>query len=204
MRNSIKKEFGLQKPRAIVLDDSSRARRMTARRLQSAGFQVTECSSIADFESNWIPGTVDVIVSDWDLSHGTGGTGESVLLLVRKRDWDVPFVLVSGKLDEAGPRASVLASLLGSGAARFVKRGSDGIRSACEAAEELIERRDLALMKLVLAMRPLALRNESIVTTTGPMSARDALAEIVSQPSHSHNASRPIAAARAKAMESAL
>jgi CheY-like chemotaxis protein len=202
MRRSIKKEFGAQKPRAIVLDDNAQARRMTARRLSSAGFQVAEYSSVDQFQSEWLPGTVDVIVSDWDLSHDKEQHGDSVLLFVRARDWDVPFVLVSGKLEAAGTRADVLTTLLGSGGARFVKRGADGIKQACEAAEELIERRDLALMKLVLALRPLALRNESISTSTGRLSARESLAELVSKPSHSHDASRPIATARARELTS--
>src|SRR5260370_6106351 len=100
MRNSIRKEFGAQRPRAIVLDDNARARRMTARRLRSRGFEVAECKNPTEFLRDWKPGTVDVIVADWELSNNHSELGDKMLSSVRERDWDVPFVLVSGKLDQ--------------------------------------------------------------------------------------------------------
>jgi CheY-like chemotaxis protein len=198
MRASIVKEFGAQRPRALVLDDNARARRMTARRLRGMGFDVVECGDAKEFLQQWKPGTVDVIVADWQLSSNENEFGDRVLEQVRKRDWDVPFVLVSGKLDEDTDRALVLARLLESGGARFVKRGSDGISKACEEAEELIERRDLALLKIILSLREGALAGESIQTTTGKQSVEKLLEEVVSRPAASHDVSRPIAQALSK------
>lgn len=198
MRKSISREFGTQQPRAIVLDDNPNARRMTARKLRTRGFHVVECANSAEFHQKWIPGTVDVIVSDWQLSHNEYEEGDRVLEEVRKRDWDVPFVLVSGKLDQARQRAGVLERLLESGSARFVERGDGGIEQACDLAEDLIERRDLTLLKIVLALRPAALVGAAVSTSSGEVTARDALEELVSKPAKSHDAERPIASARSK------
>jgi CheY-like chemotaxis protein len=181
-----------------VLDDNARARKMTARRLRSRGFEVVECKDAAEFMRDWKPGTVDVIVADWQLSDNDDELGDKILSRVRQRDWDVPFVLVSGKLDQGAERAPVLEALLQSGGARFVKRGTNGIRVACDDAEDLIERRDLALLKVILSLRAGALSGATIQTTSGARSVGDILEEIVSKPQASHDAERPIAQARGK------
>ncbi|HVZ73904.1 MAG TPA: response regulator [Polyangia bacterium] len=195
MRATIRKEFGRTKPRALVLDDNARARTMTARNLRKRGFEVLECKDVADFDRCWSPGTIDVIVADWNLSGNPMDDGDKVLSRVRKADWDVPFVLVSGKLDEDTQKAPVLARLLEEGSARFVKRGSSSIDKACEEAEKLIERRDLALLKLVLSLRPAALSDQIIQTSSGREAVSKLLAKIVSAPAASHDAERPIAVA---------
>src|SRR4051794_8034977 len=127
MKPSIQKEFGAQRPRAILLDDEDDVRRMTARTLAGLGFDTVECGNSRQFVDMWKPGTADVIISDWDLTHEEHQKGNSVLEEVRKQDWDVPFVLVSGRLEQAEARAGVLKSLLDSGSARFVVRGDSGI-----------------------------------------------------------------------------
>ena len=197
MRASIKKEFGDSRPRAIVLDDSASARSMTAGRLRKRGFEVVECGKVVDFLAAWKPGLFDVVIADWDLSHDKSEHGDRVLEGVRKRDWDVPFVLVSGKLDQSAERARVLQDLLQSGGARFVQRGDNGIKRACDSAEDLIERRDLMLLKIILSLRPAALSNQKIVTSSGKESVQEQLETLVSKPKASHNAERPIARARA-------
>lgn len=193
MRPSIAKEFGARTPRAVVLDDNANARAMMARRLQGAGFEVDTYADVSSFLGAWLPGTVDVIVADWDLSSLPSERGDRVLEAIRRRDWDVPFVLVSGKLGEDEKRVGVLGNLLECGAARFVQRGRDGIRKACDEAQSLIERRDLALLKVILALRPAALGGATIATSSGEQSAADLLAELVSSPSASHDVERPLA-----------
>jgi hypothetical protein len=135
-----------------------------------------------------------VIVSDWDLSNRADENGDAVLKSVREKDWDVPFVLVSGKLGEASDRASVLETLLDNGGAGFVERG-EGISRTCDLAEDLIERRDLALLKTLLTLRAGALANKTVPTSSGAVSVRKELAALVSKPSTSHNVSRPLAQA---------
>ncbi len=200
MRASIEKEFGPHRPRAIVLDDNARARKMTARRLRGRGFEAIECEGADDFLRKWRPGTADVIIADWQLSNDETKCGDRVLEQVRTRDWDVPFVLVSGKLEEDDTeRATVLAHLLESGSARFVRRGAVGIRQACDEAEDLIERRDLALLKVILSLREGALTGATIQTTSGEQSVEKLLEEVVIKPAASHDAERPIAQSRARA-----
>jgi hypothetical protein len=174
---------------------------MTARKLKSRGFEVQQYDNVRDFRVAWKPGMVDVIIADWDLSSKAAESGDNVLAEVRQRDWDVPFVLISGKLDEDGQRANVLAKLLANGSARFVGRGpdgeQDGIAKACDEAEDLIERRDLALLKVILSLRPAALASESVPTTAGTRSVEELLAEAVVKPAKSHDFERPVAVALA-------
>jgi hypothetical protein len=163
-----------------VLDDSANARKMTIRRLRSRGFETLDC----------------VIIADWELSHDADKHGDKVLEAVRKRDWDVPFGLVSGKLEQDTERAGILEKLLESGSARFVKRGHGAIAEACESAEDLIERRDLALLKVILNLREGALRGVKIKTTTGEEAVSKLLESVVSRPKASHDAGRPVAKSR--------
>jgi len=184
-------------PRALVLDDNGRALEMTARRLRSRGFDVIECRTRADFEAAWDPGMFDVLVADWQLAADYHG--DAVLQAVRERDWDVPFVLVSGRLGDDAKRSPVLATLLQSGNARFVVRGDSGIRLVCEAAEDLIERRDHALLKVILALRPAARKELGITTSSGRRSVRALLADILARPGASDVADEPIASGLAGA-----
>jgi len=198
MRQSILKEFGMRRPRAIVLDDNAHARRMTGRQLRKRGFETVECATAEEFLKVWKPGTVDVVIADWHLSNDPTKYGDKMLEQVRKRDWDVPFVLVSGQLGEKTERAKILESLLNSGGATFVQRGEGGIRKACESAEDLIERRDLALLKLILALRSGALAGTRVKTSSGEQSVAKLLESIVSKPKASHDAERPIANNRSR------
>ena len=198
MRVSILKEFGVRKPRAAVLDDNAHARRMTARQLRKRGFETVECATADEFLQVWKPGTVDVVIADWHLSNDPKENGDKMLEAVRKRDWDVPFVLISGQLDEDTERAKILQHLLNSGGATFVQRGDGGIRKACERAEDLIERRDLALLKLILALRSGALEGVHTKTSSGEQPVAKLLESIVSKPKASHNAERPIASNRSR------
>jgi CheY-like chemotaxis protein len=190
MRKDIVREFGDRKPRAVVLDDSARARIMTARHLRRRGFEVILCKSVDEFWTMWTPGTADVVVADWHLSDTD--RGQEVLQAIRQRDWDVPFVLVSGRLQEDSDRADVLAQLLESGGARFVERGDTAIAKACDEAQDLMGRRDPALVKIILAFRSAALAGGEIQTSSGTQSVSAMLEEIVTTPSASHEAERPV------------
>lgn len=196
MRRSILNEFGQRKPRALVLDDNANARKMTVRKLRQRGFETVECATTGEFFEIWKPGTVDVVIADWNLSNDPKEFGDKVLEAVRHQDWDVPFVLVSGRLNENTGRAKILERLLVQGGAAFVQRGDGGIATACDRAEDLIERRDLALLKLILPLRDGALANSQIKTATGAVTAQQLLDSIVVNPKASHDAERPIASNR--------
>ena len=111
---------------------------------------------------------------------------------------DVPFVLISGRLKEADPRAGVLERVLQSGGAGFVTRGEKGIERACDLAEDLIERRDLSLLKMILALREGATAGKSISTSSGTVQVRKILSDLVASPKESHNALRPVSTAHGK------
>lgn len=196
MKDELRREFGGATPRALVLDDNPRSRTMTERRLRKSGFEVQTCASLPEFHRLWRPGTFDVIVADWDLA--ANAKGDEVLLHVRDRDWEVPFVLVSGKLPEDGRRSKVLERLLEQGGARFVERGADGIERACEEAERLQLRRDLALLKVILALRPAVLKSLVVGTSSGVITTESILADLLKTPASRALAEGPIADAISK------
>ena len=199
MKKSVKADFDGHKPKAIVLDDNARSKTMTARKLRQLGFLVSECGTVEEFWRLWSPGMFDLIVADWQLSQRAADNGDKVLGQVRKRDWDIPFVLVSGKLVEDEQRAKVLQSLLRNGQARFVVRGNDGISKICAEAEELTQRRDQTLLKVILSLRDAAEAGMTFKTTTGTESVRHQLAELVANPIESHQTLRPLATLRGRA-----
>lgn len=198
MRESLAKEYGSQLPRAIVLDDDQKARAIMTRALQRTGFEVAKCKSFADFRDVWKPGMADVIVADWQLSHIPEEHGDRVLEWVRSRDWDVSFVLISGRLGEAEPRVEVVEKLLESGGAAFVPRGESGFEMACEKAQDLIERRDMSLLKSILLFRKAADEGVTLSTSSGETTAEEFLAELVVQPDRTHNFLRPVSSSRGK------
>jgi len=145
MRASIKKEFGDSRPRAIVLDDSASARSMTARRLRKRGFEVVECSNVADFQDVWKPGSLTSLLPTgiylmtnrsmgivyWKMFARATGTCRLCLCL---ESWiRVP----------QGPRYYKISC---KAAGRGCRRGDNGIKRACDDAEDLIERRILVCL----------------------------------------------------------
>lgn len=200
MKDSVAKEFGGARPRVIVLDDDDNARRMAAIKLERRGFAVTSCESKPAFEGVWKPGMFDLIVADWQLAQSPLEHGDKVLMWVRERDWDVPFILISGRLEDDHQKAPILSVLLNNGSARFVTRGDEGFfNTVCDQGEELLERRDMTLLKVLLALRPAADEGVSISTSSGEMSALDHIAGLVSLPKAAHDALRPISRFRTKA-----
>ena len=191
MSKVILKEFGKTKPRAIVLDDEDRVRLTMASELQSEGFEVIECADLAKFETEWAPGMFDLIVADWDLSQLVHG--DEVLRAIRERDWDVPFILVSGRLNEDDKKSEVFGSMLSQGSCDFVERGDDAIARICEKAFQLLEKRDLALLRLILRFRSGAIRDLKIQSSSGPVGGKEILAELVRDPASSHDGEGPLA-----------
>lgn len=192
MNKTILKEFGNSSPRVIVLDDSDRPRAALRRELESEGLEVSEFSDVKSFEKSWAPGMFDLIVADWDLSERE--KGDEVLASIRESDWDVPFILISGRLNEDGPsRSQVFESMLSEGNCDFVERGDDASAQVIKKAFKLIEQRDFALLRVVLRFRQAALEEKQVKTTSGSVSALDILAELVRSPSNSHDVEGPLA-----------
>jgi len=199
MNPSIAADFAGKSPKIIVLDDDGAARRMTAIRFVRRGYKVFECGSKAEFSDIWKPGLFDLIVADWQLAQNEDEHGDKVLEEVREHDWDVPFVLVSGRLDDDDRRAQVLEGLLNRGGASFITRGEGAIEQVCEQGEQLMERRDNTLLKVLLSLRDAAENGLSIQTSSGSISAAEQVAELVSKPNVSHDALRPISTFKSRA-----
>jgi hypothetical protein len=145
----------------------------------------------------------DLIVADWQLSDDVAEHGDKVLEEVRRRDWDVPFVLISGKLDEHGDRPAVLQALLEQGQARFVQRGDDGFDKVSEEAASLLERRDATLLNVILALRDAADAEASFQTTQGGrLKVREQLADLVASPDATRESLRPLSGVRASRYKS--
>jgi len=196
MKDSIELDFKGRQPRAIVLDDNDRSRISIARELKHSGFIVQDCETVAQFFDIWAPGMFDLIVADWQLSERPSDHGDKVLERVRAIDWDVPFVLISGKLDEHHNLSSVLQVLLDQGQARFVVRGDDVFGKIREEALQLMERRDSTLLKVILALRDAADEGASFRTTTGQQAVKKQLADLVASPVSSHDSLRPLSNVR--------
>jgi CheY-like chemotaxis protein len=193
VRAEVAAEFKGFIPRAIVLDDHNGSRKATASLLRERGFEVIECETVEEFNRQWAPGMVDLIVADWQLDTDRG---DQVLAEVRMRDWDVPLVLVSGKLNEDEFRVKVLEVLLELGGSRFVARGENGIDDACNEGEALIERRDMTLLRVVLSLRQGALANATMNSSNGPISFKDELARLVAAPAEIHKSLNELTALR--------
>lgn len=197
MKDSIELDFKGRPPRAIVLDDSYRSRISIARTLSHSGFVVQDCETVAQFFDTWAPGMFDLIVADWQLSERPSDHGDKVLERVRAIDWDVPFVLISGKLDEHQNLSSVLQVLLNQGQARFVVRGGDDIfEKIRDEALQLMGRRDSTLLNVILALRDAADEGVSFKTTTGQQTVKKQLADLVASPVSSHDSLRPLSGFR--------
>lgn len=186
-----RKAFAQDRPRALLLDDDEGSRAVLGRTFSQGGFEAVLCDSVERFEELWSPGMFDVIVADWDLAKYK--YGDEVLISVRERDWDVPFVLISGRLDEDCRKSKVLLQLLSSSGSRFVERGDDGFEKVFKAAIELIERRDLVLLKLILKFRKEVTDGASVETSTGPLMVKTLLEEVVRNADMSYDTEEPIA-----------
>lgn len=202
MKDSVAADFGGRPPRAIVLDDNERSRVSIARELRSNGFEVRDCETVAEFQDIWAPGMFDLIVADWQLSEKPLEHGDRVLEEIRRRDWDVPFVLISGQLEETERLSAVLQVLLDQGQARFVERGVDGIQRVAEEAMLLLERRDSTLLKVILALRDAADEGLGFQTTKGSQSVLEQLAELVANPDVSHGTIHGLSGVRSSRFKS--
>lgn len=87
-------------PRVLIVDDDEPLAKVFARTLQAAGYEVGWARDGADAKRRLSSETFDVIVSDISMP---GLNGIDLLRAIRKRDLDVPVVLVTGEpgLDSA-------------------------------------------------------------------------------------------------------
>lgn len=98
--------------RVLVADDDPILLRTYARTLTAAGYEVLRANDGAEAAQVLRTESVDVIVSDLDMP---GLNGIQLLHEVRKRDLDVPVIIVTG-----GPSLSTAVKALEAGALRYL------------------------------------------------------------------------------------
>jgi DNA-binding NtrC family response regulator len=159
----------------LLVDDDALTRSQLSRRLEREGFKVRSCPSFDEALAIFRAGQMDAVIADWDLEHDTRKRGDALFEEIRKRDWEVPLVLVSGKLDEANQKATTLDHLLDCGAVQFVERG-ESYDPIVKALWELLARRDVALSGLLRKIRRM---KATVATTSGRIGSEEVLKSLL-------------------------
>jgi light-regulated signal transduction histidine kinase (bacteriophytochrome) len=147
---------GLTPLRALLLEDNENDALILARHLKQGGYELDfeRVDTAATFEELLDRGRWDLVFADYVVP---GYSGLAALKAVQKRDLDVPFIIVSGKIGEetavkaikAGAHGYVLKS-------NFVRLASVVDRELRAAEERQAHRRaqkELALQSIALAER---------------------------------------------------
>ncbi len=85
-------------PVALVVDDEALVRRFVSTVLRHEGWSVVEAGSAVAALAMADAGPFDLLVTDYEMP---GVTGVALALLLRKRDEDLPVLMVSGHPDAA-------------------------------------------------------------------------------------------------------
>jgi DNA-binding response OmpR family regulator len=159
----------------LLVDDDKRTSTLLARRLRTLRFEVHQADSFDSAIECFNAGFVDIVIADWDLEADHKKRGDALFEALRSRDWEVPLVLVSGKMTLDKERASTLAHVLQCGSAAFVERGQ-GFDKIIAAARDLLSRRDVALTGVIHKLRS---TSASIPTTDGRLTSKKILADLL-------------------------
>ena len=103
----------------LLVDDDQQWARVTARLLEAAddSFDVTIAKSLADGREQFHDGDPECVICDYQLGDGTG---LNLLSTVREVDPNRPFILVTGRGDEA-----VASEAIGQGVTDYILKGRD-------------------------------------------------------------------------------
>jgi len=98
--SSLSREQQLSAVDILLVDDDPQWARVTARLLEAAddGFAVTVANSLAEGREQFRDADPDCVICDYQLGDGTG---LNLLSTVRETDPNRPFILVTGRGDEA-------------------------------------------------------------------------------------------------------
>jgi DNA-binding NtrC family response regulator len=116
-------EFALTKAvksmklRVLLIDDDSVSLECVRCALRLYGFEVTGFQSPDEAIAYFSPGSVDVVVTDYNLD---GTTGTSVIKQIHQKQNDIPVIVISG-----GARKKVEPLCLNAGAAGFFSKPLD-------------------------------------------------------------------------------
>ena len=169
------------RPTVLLVEDDPRTRKALARALERSGFRVRSTKNYERATAVFRAGFIDVVVADWDLAANPNKKGDALFAELRKRDWEVPLVLVSGKLHEANQRAKTLQRILEFGPVRFVERGQGmGYKPVLHAIRELLSQRDVLVTQLIAKLREADAHGASIETSGGRLTAGQLLSKLLS------------------------
>jgi hypothetical protein len=151
------------------------------RALERSGLRVRRTKNYERATAAFRAGFIDVVVADWDLAANPNKKGDALFAELRKRDWEVPLVLVSGKLHEANQRAKTLQRIIEFGPVRFVERGQGmGYKPVLHAIRELLSQRDVLVTQLIAKLREADAHGASIETSGGRLTAGQLLSKLLS------------------------
>jgi hypothetical protein len=122
---------------------------------------------------------VDAVIADWNLDPRAKKKGDALFDAIRRRDWEVPLILVSGKLEEEHEKAQTLDRVMDCGAVQFVERGDGAYDEIVRSLRELLARRDVALTEMIRRLR--ATRG-TIPTSSGRAGSERVLQELLRDP----------------------
>lgn len=167
-----------QRVQVLLVEDDPATRKKLERRLKKSGFDVKPTASYAEAFAAFKAGFFDVVIADWDLDPDSKKKGDALFQALRKRDWEVPLILVSGKLTEEWKRARTLQEVISLGPARFVEAG-EGYEPILEAVRELLARRDLLIRNIVDRLRRAQAHGDVVETTAGSRTPEQILADLL-------------------------
>lgn len=184
------------KPVVLLVDDEKLTIKILGRKLRTLGYKVIACETYAQALSAFRSGFIDIVVADWDLAKDDKKKGDALFRAIRERDWEVPLVLVSGKLHEDSAKAATFANVLNFGSATFVERGTAiGYEKIVQAMRRLLERRDIVLSEMIHKLRSSQIK---VRTTSGVVDSSKLLSRMLSRSSWKQGTLLSIAKAFAK------
>lgn len=132
----------------LVVDDDDDVRFVVADSLRQAGFHVQEAETGEIALQKLNPGTAEAVISDISMP---GLTGVDMLRMIRKRDLDIPVVLLTGR-----PSLETAIDAVEGGALRYLRKPA--------ATAEIVETMDQAVRMGRLARW----RREALAITRAP------------------------------------
>jgi DNA-binding response OmpR family regulator len=159
----------------LLVDDDPKTLAQLGRRLRREGYEVWPSPSFDRALATFKAGQVDAVIADWDLDPRTKKKGDALFDAIRRRDWEVPLILVSGKLGQEHEKADTLDRVMDCGAVQFVARG-EGYDEIVRSLRELLARRDVALTELIRRLRA---THGTIPTSSGRAGSAQVLKELL-------------------------
>jgi len=173
------KNQGATRPRLLVVEDNDRARSQLSRRFEREGFEVIPAEGFGEALSAFKAGFIDAVVADWNLEQSLSKSGEALFEAIRSRDWEVPLVLISGRLNDETTRVETFEKLLQMGSVRYVEKG-ESYDEMVSAVLDLLRRRDTIIKEMLRRLRDDDQSGRRVATTAGDISPGEVMQKLLS------------------------